>query len=128
MAKKAYNISNISLRYLIDNLRQRILALENPIDPPYFEHREVSVNSTLLIKDATLEVSAIDVIITLYDLTEVTTTNPIYNIANSSGGNITINTVNSQFIYLPFGKVQTVTIQDGDSLTIQLTSKHWRSL
>lgn len=94
---------------------------------PVLAYRTVSSNTTLLETDDTLDVDTDGVTITLFDITQ-TVENKVYNISNSSGGNITIDTTSSQTIYVPGGGVASIVLLDGESLTVQRTSNYWRSL
>lgn len=89
-------------------------------------YREVNANDTVLATDYTVDNFTSGVTTTL--LSAVGITGQIFNIANSSGGDITIGTAGSETIYLPGGVVTTLTLLDGENLTVQSTGTNYRSL
>lgn len=91
--------------------------------PPYVVK---SVNYTVLATDSTIDNDTPGVTTTL--LTAVGITGQIFNITNSSGGTITVNTTSSQTIYMPGGATTNVTLNDGEGVTVQSTGTNWRSL
>jgi len=85
-----------------------------------------SASYTITALDYTIDNDTAGVTTTL--LTAVGIVGQIFNIANSSGGTITIDTTSSQTIYMPHGAVTSVVLNDGESLTVQSTGANWRSL
>lgn len=97
------------------------------VNTPLDNYRVISTSQSVLTTDKTLDIDTPNIIITMMDLGSLTSNNE-YNIANSSGGDITIDTTSSQEIYMPGGKVTSVILSDGESLTIKRTPVYWRSL
>lgn len=93
----------------------------------YNAYRLVSTSSSLLTTDYTIDIDTPSLTITLFNLNDITESK-VYNISNSSGGILNINTTLNQEIYLPGGKVTGVLLNDGESLTIQRTPTYWRAL
>lgn len=89
-------------------------------------YKDVNANYTVLATDYTVDNFTSGVTTTL--LSAVGIEGQIFNIANSSGGDITIDTTGSETIYLPGGSVTTLTLLDGENLTVQSTGSNWRSL
>lgn len=90
-------------------------------------YRSVAVNTNILPTDYTVDGTTVGIVFTLMDLASLSN-NQIFNLSNSSGGNITINTTSSQNIYMPGGTVTSVVLSDGESLTVQRTPSYWRSI
>jgi len=89
-------------------------------------YKKVSTDTTVTIDDYTIDVDTANTTITLLSLS--LSGNKIFNICNSSGGNITIVTTSSEDIYMPGGKVTSVILSHGEVLTVQATTSYWRSL
>lgn len=91
-------------------------------------YRSVSASTTVLNSDFTVDQTTSATTVTLLDATTTAKPNQIFNIANSSGGNITVDTTLSQTIYMPGGAVTSVVLLDGELLTVQSTGTDWRSI
>ena len=90
-------------------------------------YRVVSTSQTISDSDYTIDADTASIILTMMPLISAGN-NQIFNLSNSSGGTITINTTSSEDIYMPGGKVTSVVLNDGESLTLQKGSSYWRSL
>jgi len=91
-------------------------------------YRLVSSSDTLEVNDYTLDCDSSGSTITLFDATTTNVQGKVYNVTNSAGGDITVNTTSSQTIYVVGGPVTDLTLSDGKSIRVQCTGSNWRSL
>jgi hypothetical protein len=91
-------------------------------------YRLVSSSDTLEVNDYTLDCDSSGSTITLFDATTTNVQGKVYNVTNSAGGDITVNTISSQTIYVVGGPVTDLTLSDGESIRVQCTGSNWRSL
>jgi hypothetical protein len=91
-------------------------------------YRLVSSSDTLEVNDYTLDCDSSGSTITLFDATTTNVQGKVYNVTNSAGGDITVNTTSSQTIYVVGGPVTDLTLSDGESIRVQCTGSNWRSL
>lgn len=86
-----------------------------------------TANYTLTTSDETVEaITNPDTTFTLP--TAVGITGKRFDVANSTGGSITIDTNASQTIYMPGGVVTSVVLADGEALTIKSNGANYRSI
>lgn len=107
---------SLNKRYVTD---AQLAAIFNP------GYSSKSANYTLVATDCTVDATAP---LTFTLLTSVGLTGRPFNLCNSSGGLVTVNTTSSQTIYLPGGAVTSVVLNDGESLAVQSTGSNWRAL
>lgn len=89
-------------------------------------YKQVNGNYTILVDDYTVDNFTPNVTTTM--LSAVGIEGQIFNVSNSSGGDITLELNGSETMYLPGGSITSFILTDGQTLTLQSTGSNWRSL
>lgn len=90
------------------------------------EYELKSANYTVADGDGTIDNDTAGVTTTMLDAALVP--KQVFTICNSSGGTIIVDTTSSQTMYLPGGAITTLTLLDGEAITLQSTGTNWRAL
>ena len=131
-----YSLTSATLTVMPDNgfegVSDEVLVFQHSFSTSFTggvieSYAQKTASYTVATTDVTIEaITTPGTTITLP--TAVGITGQKFEIANSTGGNITVDTTSSETIYMPGGVVTAVILTDGEALTVKSNGTNYRSI